>query len=116
MDLNKKKCLPCEGLTDPLTDAEEDKYMANVGKWKILRDGIHKIERKYTLLHFLEAIEFVNKIAELSENEGHHPNISISYNLVIIEVYTHAINGLSENDFILAVKIDEIYNEKYSVT
>ena len=115
MELTKKKCVPCEGFTDPLTNSEEDKFMENVNEWKLNREGIHKIDRKFTLLHFKDAISFINKIADLAEDEGHHPNITILYNIVIIEIYTHAIDGLSENDFILAAKIDEIFTEEYSV-
>lgn len=115
MELRNKKCVPCEGFTDPLSDAEEDELMQNLNLWKLDRESVHKIERSYTLLHFRDAISFVNKVADLSEDEGHHPNITILYNIVIIEVYTHAIDGLSENDFILAVKIDEIFDEEFKV-
>lgn len=115
MDLTKKKCVPCEGYTDPLTVPEEDKFLEKISKWEIIRSGTHKIKKDYTLIHFKDAISFINQIAELAENEGHHPNITILYNLVIIEIYTHAINGLSENDFILAAKIDEIFSEEYQI-
>lgn len=115
MDLTKKKCVPCEGYTDPLTEPEEDEFLSKVLKWEILRSGTHKIKKEYSLIHFKDAISFVNQIAELAEDEGHHPNITILYNLVIIEIYTHAINGLSENDFILAAKIDEIFLEEYQI-
>ena len=115
MDLTKKKCVPCEGMTDPLTESEENKYLAETPKWQIDRNGIHKISREYTLLHFRDSIAFVNQIAELSEDEGHHPNITILFNVVIIEIFTHAIKGLSENDFILAVKIDNIFDQEFNI-
>ncbi len=116
MDLTKKKCVPCEGYTDPLTEPEEDLFLVkNIKMGNILRSGTHKIKKEYSLIHFKDAISFVNQIAELAEDEGHHPNITILYNLVIIEIYTHAINGLSENDFILAAKIDEIFAEEYQI-
>ena len=115
MDLTKKKCVPCEGSAAKLTNAEEHTYLNEIPSWAIYRDGVHKIKKDYSLLHFKDAISFVNQIAELAESEGHHPNISIIFNLVIIEIFTHAIGGLSENDFILAAKIDEIYNLEYHI-
>ena len=98
-----------------MTEPEEDNFLSKISKWDLLRSGIHKIKKEYSLIHFKDAISFVNQIAELAEDEGHHPNITILYNLVIIEIYTHAINGLSENDFILAAKIDEIFIEEYQI-
>lgn len=115
MDLNKKKCVPCEGMTDPLSNEEEDKYLKEILNWDLNRDGVHKIRKEYKLLHFKDSISFVNQIAELAEDEGHHPNIEILYNIVIIEIYTHAIESLSENDFILAAKIDDIFTSEYHV-
>lgn len=115
MNLIKKKCIPCEGLTDPLSVEDEKKYLNEIGSWNINRENIHKLLKDFNLLHFKDAISFVNEIAELAEDEGHHPNISIFYNLVKIEIYTHAINGLSENDFILAAKIEEIFESEYKV-
>lgn len=115
MDLTKKKCVPCEGYTNPLTIEEEDKFLPEVKNWDIDREGTHNINRDYSLLHFMDSISFVNDIAKLAEDEGHHPNITILFNLVKITIYTHAINGLSENDFILAAKIDDIFDAGYSL-
>jgi 4a-hydroxytetrahydrobiopterin dehydratase len=115
MSLTKKKCIPCEGYSDPLNNLEEDKFLSEVKNWKIIRDGEHRIIKEYSLIHFRDSISFVNQIADLSEDEGHHPNITIKFNTVIIEIYTHAIGGLSENDFILAAKIDEIFTSEYLV-
>jgi len=115
MDLTKKKCVPCEGYSDPLTDEEEEKYIQLLSGWRIEREGEHRIKKDYSLLHFKDAISFVNQIAELAEDEGHHPNIRINYNVVGIELYTHAIGGLSENDFILGVKTDEIFDSEYNI-
>jgi 4a-hydroxytetrahydrobiopterin dehydratase len=109
MSLSEKKCVPCEGMTDPLSNSEEDNYLQMVSGWKLNREGEHNITKDYKLKDFVEAISFVNKIAEIAESEGHHPNILIKYNLVGIELYTHAIGGLSVNDFILATKIDEVF-------
>ena len=115
MDLTKKKCVPCEGYTNPLTEEEEEKFINELSSWNIDREDIHKIKKVFLLLHFKDSISFVNQIAELAEDEGHHPNISINFNVVIIEIYTHAIGGLSENDFILGAKIDDIFNSEYEV-
>lgn len=107
MNLSDKKCIPCEGGMPPLPPEEIQKYLPELGgKWEILDNK--KIKREFTFKYFKEAIAFVNKIADIAEREGHHPDISIFYNRVGIELSTHAIGGLSENDFILAAKIDTI--------
>lgn len=115
MDFSKKKCIPCEGFTKPLLIDEEDKYITSITGWKINRATEHRLEKEYSLLHFKDAISFVNQIADLAEDEGHHPNIYINYNIVKIDLYTHAIGGLSENDFILAHKIDEIFASDFLI-
>ncbi|MCB9210718.1 MAG: 4a-hydroxytetrahydrobiopterin dehydratase [Ignavibacteriales bacterium] len=115
MDLSKKKCVPCEGFSEPLSMDDENKYLAQIKGWQINRDDIHKINKEYNLLHFKDSMSFVNQIADLAENEGHHPNILIIFNKVKIEIFTHAISGLSENDFILAYKIDEIFESEYKI-
>ncbi|MBI9070392.1 MAG: 4a-hydroxytetrahydrobiopterin dehydratase [Melioribacteraceae bacterium] len=108
MQLSKKKCLPCEGGIPPLNEAEEKQYITEVLGWKLKTETVHRIEKEYKFKNFVKAIEFVNSAAEIAESEGHHPHINILYNRVIIEIYTHAVLGLTENDFILAAKIDEI--------
>lgn len=112
MDLSQKHCVPCEGGTPPLTDTEEDKLKQEVPQWILLRsDGqtvVHKLRRQFQFNNFKEAIVFVNKVAALAEEEGHHPDIYIFYNKVQIELFTHAVGGLSENDFIMAVKMDRL--------
>ena len=105
MDLTQKKCKPCEGGTLPLTETETNKLLEQIPSWEI-KDG--KVYKQFKFKDFVEAMQFVNKVAEIAEQEGHHPDISIRWNKVDIELWTHAINGLSENDFIVAAKIDEI--------
>lgn len=112
MDLRKKRCVPCEGGVKPLAEEEENTYAKLVPKWEIHRDGTHKIERSFVFKNFREAITFVTAIAEIAEEENHHPNLRIVFNRVVVELYTHAINGLSENDFIVAAKIDEKAQKK----
>ena len=108
MHLTEKHCVPCEGGTDPLSNSAEDELLKEVKDWEIDRTFVHKIRRTFALKDFLEAMEFVKAIAEFAEEEGHHPDIHISYRKVTIEFYTHAILGLSVNDFIMAAKIDSL--------
>jgi 4a-hydroxytetrahydrobiopterin dehydratase len=110
MDLTQKHCKPCEGGVSPLNDRDEEEYLKNLSSWSIDREKIHRIRRSYSLGNFREAIAFVNSVAGIAEEEGHHPDITIHYNEVVIELYTHAISGLSENDFIVAAKIDALKN------
>ena len=105
MDLLNKKCVPCEGGVFPLTREEAEKYLAEVSGWT-LDEKTLKISKEYKFKDFIGAINFVDKISEIAEGEGHHPDIHIFYNKVLLELSTHAIGGLSENDFILAAKID----------
>jgi 4a-hydroxytetrahydrobiopterin dehydratase len=112
-DLTTKHCVPCEGGTPPLSDAEEERLKPQVPDWILMHsDGttvVHKIRRQFTFKNFKEAIAFVDKVAEIAEAEGHHPDIYIFYNKVQLELYTHAVGGLSENDFIMAAKIDKVF-------
>lgn len=107
-DLTQKHCVPCEGGTPPLPDSEEEKLHKETPSWLLLREGNHKLRKQFTFKDFLEAIAFVNKIAPIAESEGHHPDIYIFYNKVQLDLFTHAVGGLSENDFIMAAKIDAI--------
>jgi len=105
-DLTKKKCIPCEGGVDSLTESEVASYIERVSGWKLF-EGAHSIKKEFRFKDFKEAMTFANKVATIAEEEDHHPDIHILYNLVWLELSTHAISGLSENDFILAAKIDE---------
>lgn len=105
-DLLKKKCVPCEGKgIKPFTRMEAEDYLAQTSGW-ILDQDAKKISKEYKFKDFIGAINFVEKVAEIAEEEGHHPDIQIHYNKVLLELSTHAIGGLSENDFIIAAKID----------
>ena len=103
MNLKNKKCIPCEGGIPKLTPQEIKKYLAQVPGWE---EKSGKIYKKFKFKNFVEAMKFVNRIAEIAEEEGHHPDFSVHYNEVNITIWTHSIGGLSENDFILAAKID----------
>lgn len=107
-NLLNKKCAPCEGnKVMPLKEEEAKKYLEQVSGWVLngKKDGISK---EYKFKDFVGAINFVDKISEIAEEEGHHPDIHIFYNKVALELSTHSIGGLSENDFILAAKIDAV--------
>lgn len=107
--LKKGHCVPCEGGTSPLTETEENNYHDATPSWVINRESTHKLTKEFTFNNFLEAIDFVNKVAKIAESEGHHPNLYLhDYKKLTIDLYTHAIGGLSTNDFILATKIDEL--------
>lgn len=107
-DLLSKKCVPCEGGMPPLEKEKIDELRKEIPQW-ILSDDDKKISRNFTFKNFKEAMAFVNKVADRAESEGHHPDILIySWNKVKIELWTHAIGGLSENDFIMAAKIDAL--------
>lgn len=105
MNLTQKKCMPCEAGTPPLEQEKVNEFLKEIPTWQ-LKDG--HLYKKFKFRNFVEAMEFVNKIAEIAEIEGHHPDFCVHYNKVEIELFTHAIKGLSENDFILAAKIDEL--------
>jgi 4a-hydroxytetrahydrobiopterin dehydratase len=107
MDLTTQKCIPCEVGGVPLTKDEATFYMKDVPAWTMSED-YKKITRTYTFTDFKESMYFVNKVAELVEKEGHHPDVSVSYNKVTLDLTTHAMKGLSVNDFIVAAKIDKI--------
>ena len=106
MDFTKKHCTPCDGGMPQLTEKEEDDYNKEVISWNLLREGLHKLRKEFSFKDFKEAMRFVNVVAEIAEQESHHPDIYIFYNKVNIELYTHAVRGLSESDFIMASKID----------
>jgi len=108
MDLIKKKCIPCEGGVKPFTKSEANKYLKHIKDWKI---SGKKLVKQIVFKDFMHLIKFVNKLAVLAEREGHHPDFTVHYRKLDLEIWTHAINGLSENDFILAAKIDKLYNK-----
>lgn len=110
--LTQQHCVPCEGGTAPLTETEETNYLTAVPNWKIVRTGVHKIQREITLKNFIAAVELINHIAKIAESEGHHPNLHLhDFKKLRVVLYTHAIGGLSTNDFIMAAKIDELLSK-----
>ncbi|MBX9681049.1 MAG: 4a-hydroxytetrahydrobiopterin dehydratase [Gemmataceae bacterium] len=103
-----KKCLPCEGGVPVLTPAEIDRLRPQVPHWSLTADG-KRLRREWKMKGFVAALEFFNKIGDLAEAEEHHPDLHLTgYRNVAVEIWTHAVGGLSENDFILAAKIDQL--------
>lgn len=104
--LVKGHCVPCEGGTKPMERTKFQVYLPQIPEWKVSDDEL-AISRKFTFKNFKEALVFVNKVGELAEEEGHHPNLLMhEWKYVTIMLTTHAIHGLSINDFVLASKID----------
>ena len=114
MDLTKKHCIPCEGGVKPFTISRAKEFLKMTKDWKLLASQGNalepmKIQRKFEFKNFKEALNFVNKVGRLAESENHHPDILIhNYRRVTITLTTHAIKGLSENDFIIAAKINQL--------
>lgn len=111
--LLQKKCVPCEGGIPPLTDEEIAKLMPQVPDWRVV--AVEKTSRTMNTLqktvqfkNFREAMAFLRKVEEVAETEGHHPDFYVHYSRVDFTIWTHAIGGLHENDFILAAKIDQL--------
>ena len=111
-DLLNKKCVPCEGGILPFDISQIHKYQKKVDGWSVNKNEkkIHFLEKKFTFKNFIDSQDFINKVGEKSEEESHHPDISFGWGYANIKITTHAIEGLSENDFILAAKIDQIFN------
>jgi 4a-hydroxytetrahydrobiopterin dehydratase len=105
-NLAKKKCAPCEGGVPPLSAEAAKELLRQLKPEWMLIDGGRILANTYAFRDFAETMAFVNKIAALAEEEQHHPDLSVSYSSLGVELSTHAIGGLSENDFILAAKID----------
>lgn len=103
-ELVKKSCAPCEKGTPPLRGAELEQMKSQVPEWQVVNG--HHLHREYKFPDFASALRFVNRIGEIAEAEGHHPDISLGWGHVGVDTFTHSIAGLSENDFILAAKIE----------
>ena len=107
MKLSEKKCIPCEGGMPAFGKSQITKYKSQLkSNWVVLDNK--KIQKEFKFKNFVETMGFVNQVALIAQAEDHHPDMHVSYKKVIIELWTHAVGGLSENDFIMAAKIDEI--------
>lgn len=106
--LTTKKCVPCEGGVPAYSSEEAKNQVGKLPGWKLTADG-QRIRREWVVKNFMAGITFFGDVAKLAEAEGHHPDLHLAgYRNVAIEIWTHAIGGLSENDFILAAKIDKL--------
>lgn len=105
MSLDKETCIPCKGGEPPISPEKARALLPEVPEWTVKEKSL---ERDFVFKNFREAIAFVNRVADAAESEGHHPDITISYNKVHLSLSTHKIGGLSRNDFILATKIDKV--------
>jgi 4a-hydroxytetrahydrobiopterin dehydratase len=106
-DFTKRKCIPCEGIGKPLEQKFIDEYLESVPLWTQTADGLC-IERVFHFDDFKTGLAFVNNIGEIVESEGHHPDILLTFTKVTVTLSTHALGGLTENDFIVASKIDQV--------
>lgn len=106
MSLSKQHCAPCRGGVPPLERAAAERYLKEVPEWTLADD---RIRRRFAFKNFVAAQAFVNRVGELAEQEGHHPDICFGWGYCEVTLYTHKIKGLHENDFIMAAKIDERY-------
>lgn len=105
--LAEKRCIPCRLASEPLRGEEIQKRIRRLQTgWTLV--GQHHLQREFTFQDFRQALDFVNQVGELAERENHHPDILLTYGKTVIHVWTHKINGLHENDFILAAGIDAL--------
>ena len=109
-ELSEKKCVPCEGNIPAFNIDEIHKYLKQVDGWQVVEDkvdGFH-LTKNFKFNNFIESQKFVNSVGDIAEKEGHHPDIWFGWGYAKIKIYTHAIKGLAESDFILAAKIDKV--------
>src|SRR5215813_15257010 len=107
MTLAEKHCVPCRGGVPPLKGEALDQMKSQVSGWQVVND--HHLEKNYPFPDFKTALDFVNRVGEIAEQEGHHPDLYLSWGKVGVKIWTHKIDGLTESDFILAAKIDGLY-------
>ena len=108
-DLADKECIPCRGGVPPLKGAEIEPLAVQLPHWTVVDE--HHLERQYRFKNFREALDFTNRVGELAEREGHHPDIHLAWGKVGIYLWTHKIDGLTESDFVMAAKIERLGKE-----
>ena len=109
-DLSKKKCVPCEGNIPPFDQEEIHKYLKKINGWSVKsnQDNSFFLIKEYSFKNFKDSQNFVNRVGDIAEQENHHPDIFFGWGYCKIKIFTHAIKGLAESDFILAAKIDNL--------
>jgi 4a-hydroxytetrahydrobiopterin dehydratase len=108
--LASKSCVPCRGGVPPLSPNEAARHLAGTPAWRLEENGT-RLNRRFEFRDFVGAMQFVNRVADVAEQQGHHPDIAIHWNKVDLVLWTHKIGGLHENDFILAAKIDRLLDD-----
>ncbi len=109
MDLAKRECVPCREGASPLQATEISELIAQLDGWKIING--HHLKKSYVFKNFRGALEFIHRTGVLSEEQGHHPDICFGWGYADISIWTHKIDGLTESDFVLAAKIDQLRND-----
>jgi len=107
MGLTAKTCVPCRGGVAPLSRVEAEGYLGEVPEWSLTHEAT-RVERRFRFPDFVSALDFVDKVGALAEDQGHHPDISFGWGYAQVVFYTHKIKGLHENDFIMAAKVDAL--------
>jgi len=107
IDLTLQTCVACEGLTHPLSENQVDALLPQINNWQVLNQA-KEIYKEFKFKDFYQTMAFVNAVAWVANQENHHPDIEMGYNYCHIKFMTHAINGLSQNDFICAAKVDKL--------
>lgn len=105
-ELSSRQCVPCRGGVPPLQGEEIQRLLSQLNGWEVARE--HHLKKNYAFSNFAEALKFVNRVGELAEEQGHHPDICFGWGKVEVTIWTHKIDGLTESDFILAAKINEL--------
>jgi 4a-hydroxytetrahydrobiopterin dehydratase len=112
LELDEMKCVPCRGGVPTLTDAEIDQFYQQLQRWAVVeKEGIKRLERSFPFDDFAQALAFTNKVGHIAEEQGHHPDILTEWGKVTVSWWTHKIQGLHKNDFIMAAKTDSLYPE-----
>jgi 4a-hydroxytetrahydrobiopterin dehydratase len=111
-ELTRLHCIPCRGDEPAVTEDEMEELKPMIPDWEIVElNGIPRLQRTFDFPNFKEALKFTNKVGDIAEKEGHHPIITLTWGKVTVKWYTHAISNIHKNDFIMASKTDEIYDE-----
>jgi len=106
LNLAARQCIPCRGGVPPLTEVQYKPLLAQLAGWNVIEG--HHLEKTFEFKDFAEALTFVNRVGEVAETNGHHPDIYLTWGKVRVAIWTHKINGLTESDFVLAAKCDVI--------
>lgn len=104
MKLSEKKCAACAEATQPMPADQAGQLLAELQGWTIVEN--HHLEKEWRFKNFLQALDFTNRIGQVAEDEGHHPDIFLTWGRVKVTIYTHKVNGLTESDFVLAARLD----------